>query len=422
MSGKYELLEGKCDKYDYLMATFSGISAGFIDIIFVGESGNSSFGNWTDKQTDNLVMKFSKIVGWNPRKGNEDNVASAIGFLEKTFAVNYDQRSTTDVNGLFNMGTKNHHLKSLGHSPDIIGLFFSILDQFQSKGSFLDNGRLIRIDTKQSQLQGGNLIAKLFCGFCNWIGHIMSDIAGSSGGRGGENAKRGSGVSIPLFELFQLCDFGEFNVGKDRLTLATLMTKVFQDGYDARFGATMAIPVFLNDLFIRLFWAIKHHFYHKNSWEESIPSDKHADLRCMIIIGNGALCLLDGADAAIRSRGNILKFILRLNIIAWFKLILLILKELSIIYGISYDVIKGEYEKINAALDAYIAQLKEIDFSTYEKEVNDIAEINKMFLCNDSQATKSIYDYFEKHRIEMDFHNFNEFDEKMKDPNFVLKI
>ncbi|WP_392486137.1 hypothetical protein ACER0A_011035 [Haloimpatiens sp. FM7315] len=422
MSEKYELLEGKCDKYDYAIAAFCGISAGLIDIFFVGEPKLSSLGKWTDNQTDNVVKKFAKMVGWKPRPGNEDNVASAIGFLENHFKVNYDHRSTTDVNGVFNMGTKNHHLKSLAHSPDIIGLFFSILDQFQGKASFLDNGQLIRIDANDQQLYGNNMVAKIFCGFCNWIGHLMSDVSGSSGGRGSLNGGRGSGISMPFFELFQLCDFGQFQIGKDRQTLATLMTRAFQEGYDARFGATMAIPVIVNDLSIRLLWTVKRRFYNKKSWDECIPTNKHADLRAMILVGNGALCLMDGADAAIRSGGNALKFVLRLNMVAWFRLILLILKELSIRYGISYDDIKKEYEKINVALDKYLEQLKKIDFAAYEKEIKELANINELLILNDDKATASMYKYLGNHNIEMQFHNFNEFDKKMKDPNFVLKI
>lgn len=422
MSEKYELLEGKCDKYDYLIAAFCGISSGLIDIFFVGEPKLSSLGKWTDNQTDNVVKKFAKAVGWKPKAGNEDNVASAIGFLENHFKINYDHRSTTDVNGVFNMGTKNHHLKSLGHSPDIIGLFFSILDQFQGKASFLDNGQLIRIDADDQQLYGNNLIAKIFCGFCNWIGHLMSDVAGSSGGRGNLSGGRGSGISMPFFELFQLCDFGQFQIGKDRQTLATLMTRAFQEGYDARFGAAMAIPVIVNDLSIRLLWTVKRRFYHKKGWEECIPTNKHADLRAMILVGNGALCLMDGADAAFRSGGNVLKFVLRLNIVAWLRLILLILKELSIRYGVSYDDIKKEYEKINAALDLYLEQLKKVDFAAYEKEIKEVADINELLLLNDDKATANMYKYLECNNIEMQFHDFNEFDKKMKDPSFVLKI
>ncbi|MEO3134955.1 hypothetical protein ABHC40_12180 [Turicibacter sanguinis] len=329
-----EWTNAKCDKYDYLIAAFSGLSAGLIDIFFVGIPGDSVLGNFTDTQADNLVKKFAKMVGWNPREGNEDSISSAIGFLEKNFPVNYDQAHSVAAGGALKMAPNNHHYKSLAHSPDIVGLFFSILDQFQGKSSFLSNGQLIRIESSSQNLElyGSGLPAQIFCGFCNWLGHIMSDLAGSSGGRGNMSG-RGSGVSIPFMELFQLCDFGELKVGQHRQTLATVMTQVFQSGYDIRFGAAMTIPVLINELMIRTLWVIKKHFYEKRDWKDCFPSQKHADLRMMLLIGHGTLCLIDGADAAIRSGGNAVAFILRLNLIGWVRLIILVFKELRIRYG-----------------------------------------------------------------------------------------
>ena len=119
-----------CDKYDILIALGAGAIGGIIDIFLVGAPNQSLLGNWTDKQVENVVMKFAKHQGWNPKEGKEKSVASAIGFLEKKFKINYDQRSSTDVNNLFKMGTKNHHMKSLAHSPSILGLFFSILELY----------------------------------------------------------------------------------------------------------------------------------------------------------------------------------------------------------------------------------------------------------------------------------------------------
>lgn len=123
-----------------------------------------------------MVKKFARFTGWKPRAGNENNVASAIGYLERTFRVNYDQKNSVEVGGAVKLSTKNHHIKSLAHSPDVVGLFFSILDQFQGKSSFLDNGKIIRVDTSGGdfELKGGNFPAKLFSGFANWLGHIMS--------------------------------------------------------------------------------------------------------------------------------------------------------------------------------------------------------------------------------------------------------
>ena len=332
-----EWANATCDKYDYIASAFCGAAAGFIDVVFVGAPGMSSLGNLTDRATDELVKKEASLCGWKPRPGKEDSIASAIGFFERNFPVNYDQKSTVDVGGAFNMAAKNHHFKSLSHSPDLIGLFFSILDQFMNTSSFISDGKLIRIDTSnvESPLQGTNLASKLFSGFCNWLGHIMSDIAGSSGNRG-QGQGRGSGIPAPFMELFGLCDFGSLQVGKDRQDLATVMTRVFQEGYDFRFSIATAIPVIIQDLMIRVFWVIRQHFMRKKPWSDCIPNSKHAELRIMLIVGNATLCLIDGTDAAIigaMAGGNVMIFILHLNYAAWVRLVMLVLRELAIRFG-----------------------------------------------------------------------------------------
>ena len=90
------LLKGKdrCDRFDYLAAVACGAIGGLIDIFLVGTPGSSMIGSWTDSQVDNAVKGFAKMVGWSPREAQRDNVNSAIGFLEKKFRVNYDQRYT----------------------------------------------------------------------------------------------------------------------------------------------------------------------------------------------------------------------------------------------------------------------------------------------------------------------------------------
>ena len=355
----------KCDKYDYVIAVGCGAVAGLVDIFLVGSPADNKLLNWTDAQVDKTVMLFAKNCGWSPRAEKEKNVSSAIGFLEKKFPVNYDQRHSGDVGRLFTMSTKNHHIKSLAHAPDIIGLFFSVLNQFTSTSSFLHNGQLITIQTETYELQGHSFVSKLFCGVANWFGHIMSDVAGSSGASG-----RGSGVAIPFYELFQLCNFGSFQVGQNRNTLATIATKVFENGYDARFGLTMAIPVILCDLLIKFIWAVKHYFYHKRPLIDCIPSKKHDDLRIMLIVGDGTLCLMDGVDAAIRSGANWIIFFLRLNIIAWFRLVALVFREVCIRAGISYPLQKqlDSYIRINEALVTYMSKLEQIDYERFKRE------------------------------------------------------
>ncbi|MCI8915472.1 MAG: hypothetical protein HFF26_02225 [Oscillospiraceae bacterium] len=371
------LKESACDTSDYLISVACGAIAGLVDIFFVGMPGESTLGTWTDLQVDTAVKKFASLSGWNPKPEKADSVASAIGWLEKNYRVNYDQRHTADVGNLFPMNTKNHHIKSLSHAPDIVGLFFSVLNQFTSTSAFISGGQLIMLQTETYELQGGNFPAKLFCGVANWFGHVMSDIAGSSGSRG--NGGRGSGLAIPFFELFQMCTFGEFQVGKDRQDFATLAIRAFQEGYDARFGLAMAIPVLICDLSIRLLWMVKRRFYLKMPVNECIPTSRHSDLRVMLLFGNGTLCIMDGADAAIRSDGNWLLFFMRMNIIAWARFLTLVLKEICIRVGISATFEKqlDAYKQITASLRAYLLQLQQIDVEAFRRETEQFDRFAK---------------------------------------------
>lgn len=229
----------------------------------------------------------------------------------------------------------------------MVGLFFSILDQFQGKSSFLDNGKLIRIDTSGGdfELKGGNFPAKLFAGFANWLGHIMSDAAGSTGSRG--NGGRGTGVPMPFMELTQFCKFGRFQIGKDRQNFADLMVRTFQNGYDARFGAATMVPVLFQQLATSACWAIKRHLVDKKPWADCIPSDNYGSYRMMQLVSNGTLCLIDVGDAALRSGGNALTFCLHFNFAAALRLAYLVLKEINIRFGaVLEEKLKAFYNEI----------------------------------------------------------------------------
>lgn len=412
--------DNKCDKYDYLVAIACGAIGGMIDIFLVGTPGNSCLEKWTDKQVDSAVMGFSKLVGWTPTAEKKDSIASAIGFLEKKFKVNYDQRHSVDVNNLFNMSTKNHHMMSLAHSPDIVGLFFSVLNQFTSTASFISNGQLITIATENYELQGHNFISKIFCGITNWIGHIMSDIAGSSGSRG--NAGRGVGVVVPLYELFGFFKFGKFTVGDDKQDLAVIATRAFQEGYDFRFGLTTAIPVIITDLSIRLFWSLRRHFQYNRPLNECIPTQNHDDLRIMLLFGNGTLCVMDGIDAGIRSKGNFLSFFMRLNLIAWFRFAMLVLKEICIRMSLSGPIQKylDSYKKINEALLVYLHELEKIDIEAFKKETEEYNYVLTLFEKNMSseQLNGELIKVFDKMGFTKPWQG--DFDEHMSNKNGTL--
>ncbi len=350
---EFSLKNAQCDKFDYMIAGTCGVISGLVDILFVGAPGDSKLGDIADEHANKITEKFASFLGWDKEKALEkgsNTTASAIGFLEKKFRVNYDQATTHATNEVVeNLSLKNHHLKSLAHSPDIIGLVVSIINQFTNTSSFISNGKIITIETEEFELQGHNFIAKIFCGMANWFGHIMSDWTGSSGtvGQGG----RGTGVPIPFYNLFQMINIGEF--GQHKQTFATITTKVFEEGYDARHAMAMAVPVLVNELLIRFMYTMKARFYHKKDWKECIPNADIPELRRMLLVGHGTLCLMDGADAAIRSGGEIVQFLLRTNLLAWVRFGQLGLKELNAWYNSGHI----DAEKVDKYLDEELKKL-----------------------------------------------------------------
>lgn len=338
--------KAKCDKYDYMIAAFCGGVASLVDVFFVGDPLTSLLGKHVDDIADGFVKKAAQFFWKNDQRTTGKNkkmpqtLEQCISYLEQAFPVNYDARYAKDLVAedgvLSGMRPLNHHLMSLAHSPDPIGLIFSIIDQLMGYATFVDHGKLIHVLPKKTSgavpyMQGSNLPSMLFCGFVNWIGHLLSDLAGSSSTRRAGMTGRGAGIPMPFYELFLFCDFGDF----DGKTFAETMISVFEQGYDLRFGVTMAIPVIMEELMIKSIWMIRQKFIRKRSWKESFPTSQHADLRIMLIVGNSTLCLIDSADAAVHgvAGGNVVSFICHLNLVGWVRLILLVLKELKIRFG-----------------------------------------------------------------------------------------
>ncbi|MCI8751442.1 hypothetical protein [Thomasclavelia cocleata] len=407
----------KCDKFDYIAAVACGAIGGIIDIFLVGSPGDSILGKWTDEQVNNVVIRFAEKLGWCPR---EKNIRNAIGFLERKKKVNYDQRTSNDVNNLFKITPKNHHMMSLAHSPDIVGLFFSVLNQFTSTSSFIANGQLVTIATDTYELQGGNFIMKIMCGISNWVWHIMSDIAGSS--NSSANGKRGMGIVIPFYEFFGFCKFGSFMTENRRKDFSEIAMQAYTKGYDFRFGIGQAIPLIVTELSIKLIWALKQRFQYHAPLMKCIPTNKMDSVRVMLLIGNGTLCVMDGIDAGIRSGGNFLNFFMRLNIFAWFRLATSVLKEVFIRVGIAVPLQMdiAAYKRINEALQIYLHELEMIDIKLFKEETEKYNEIINIFVIakTDEELNVMLLNMYDK--LDLDKPWKGDFNEFMSNKNETL--
>ena len=133
----------------------------------------SKLGNWTNEQTDKFVEKIAKLHGWEPTDGSGNNIANAIKCLEEKYKVSYDQGTGKMANNLLGMSLSNHHIKSLGHAPDLVGLIFAILGRFTSTSHFLDNGRLIVFDTETSSLKGNTFLVYIRTSILLYLSIIM---------------------------------------------------------------------------------------------------------------------------------------------------------------------------------------------------------------------------------------------------------
>jgi len=420
----------KCDKYDYFVAIMAGTLAGFVDVVFVGspKAGESILGKYVDESTDKFVQRAAQFFWKNDkrtsgkRKKMPETLEQCISYLEQAFPVSYDARYAKDLvvdeGALSGMRPLNHHLMSLAHSPDPIGLIFSIIDQFTESASFIDKGKLIRVVSQKTSgaipyLQGSDLPSRLFCGFVNWIGHLLSDISGSSSTRKEGKSGRGAGIPLPFYELFLLCDFKD----SDGKSFANTMISVFEQGYDLRFGATMAIPVIMQDLMIRVIWTIRAKFQKKRPWKDCIPNLRHGDLRVMLIVGDATLCVIDGMDAAIRSGGVFVEFVLHLNIVAWFRLVKLVMKEVSIRLGKEAEGMSEVLSRINADLQEYLYQLRQIDIEEFERVALELSEFDQrlQMITTEEELSVLLYEEIELQGITLPFRNHDEFDKFMLD-------
>jgi hypothetical protein len=226
----------------------------------------------------------------------------------------------------------NHHFKSLGHNPTILGLFFSILNQFINTSEFVTNGELISLNNSDSkfELHGNDIPSKLFCGMVNWLGHLISDVSGSSSCKG-----RGMGIPSPIFAWSN-----DIIAIKQKLNIPTsqfdksvneMALNIYTKGYDVRFQTAQAIPVFINEMTVRVIYATRRliaYFINTNKknrtlelmWKSCEPFS-NVTVKRMLIVAHGTFCLIDLGDATIRGLlaggGNldITEFVMRLNIV-----------------------------------------------------------------------------------------------------------
>ena len=373
-------LTPECDITDYILSVASGALFGIIDIFLVGKPGETPLGDITDNWFAERTKDFAKLCKWDSTK--DDSLKSAIRHLEKQFKIPYDQSVGGSVfKELIDLTPYNHHFKSLAHNPTLLGLFFSILNQFTNTSSFVSNGELITLNNSEEsfELAGHNIPSKLFCGFVNWIGHLISDMSGSSSSQG-----RGMGIPSPIWSWTNDIIAIKRQIGipasEFDKTINELALQIFKEGYDVRFQTAQAIPVFINEMIVRVFYCVRRAIKYfsvtqkedrsfKPLWKTCEPFS-NATIKRMLTVAHGAFCLVDIGDATIRSfvtgggNFNFKEFFMRLNIVG------VGLFTISLYGGVKCGIKRSETKE-----NLYFFKREKLIIEDYIKELRYLSEI-----------------------------------------------
>ncbi|MGN1133597.1 MAG: hypothetical protein ACI4RN_03980 [Oscillospiraceae bacterium] len=351
LNSEIDKLTNHADGFDYMVAVASGILAGIIDSVWVGEFSIDRANEFGENKVNNFVIKIAQKQGY---QGND--LSGAVKFLEEKYEIVAD-KSTNDFGGGL-----QHHLRDFSHHPTIVGLFFSLLTQFTYKIYGTDvtgNFKIVKVSVSDMTLIGKNLPEKITFGVINWFFHMVSDMAGSSSSISKGNL--GTGLpgplvsflkeisSLPIFRKLDKNGYKKFSVWISKLFNGTLLAKKDENGkiiksvkFDLRteIGVAnelkrQAVPVIVNECIVRAFYFIRRlasEIKSKNcntidkmariDWKATLPIKNRTIVR-MLTISTGTFMTFDMADAAIRSAiksgGNAVafakNFILKINFV-----------------------------------------------------------------------------------------------------------
>ena len=327
---------------DYAMSIASGILAGCIDAVFVGEFPLDRGTEWGKEKVEGFVKWVAKKQGY---EGND--LSGAVSFLERNNPIAADL--VTDKFG----GGRFHHLNDFSHHPTLVGLFFSMLTQFTGRmygtkasslttpDSPLPQGTFISYPVPDNELIGNSLTSKISLGFTRWLFHMVSDMAGSSSSIYAE--KCGTGLPGPVVSLlkelsslpvFQNKDnINAFSKWISKLFNGTLFAAHDTEGrivpesilkFDLRAEigvgyeiGRQTLPVVLNECVIRSYYLVSRLIRSvKNAglkswndykkvytlpWKDILPKANNRTLVRMLTISTGTFTAIDIADAAVRA-------------------------------------------------------------------------------------------------------------------------
>lgn len=295
-------LTNQSDGLNYILAVSSGVIAGIVDALWVGEFSFKEGKAWSNEQVNRFVERMAERTGY----AGEGRLEGAIKHLEEKFKIPSDNvwKGTNQK-----ISARSHHLDDLAHHPTPLGLVCSILTQFTKTAYFQNReGEFIKIGIENGELVGGGFKEKIIAGAANWFFHLVSDMSGSK-----KTAGAGMGIPGPIVSLLK-----ELSMipGINKLGLSEKLHEIFvTNKFDLRSEMAVghqlgkqALPVLINEILVRLVFflnRVREEYQEGRSfkginWARTVPFRNRTVVR-MLTIAAGTFTAIDLADASIRS-------------------------------------------------------------------------------------------------------------------------
>ncbi len=416
-----------------------------------------------DKISKGLENKYDKIKAFDAENGTSKALQRAIKKLEEVYKIPSDNLFSGAGIGV---DATTHHLDDLAHHPTVLGLVAAVAGTLFRAGIFTNKDgkwsvKLAKPDMKE-MLQmwvpiviSGVLtwlvfnvkskykseideklpkpIQKLLVALAevpaaitilsianNWLGHLVSDMAGSSTSAGkGRDGMGIPGLFISMFK--EISSIPPLNL----TPLPGVVNEIFSnERFDMRHELALlselgrqAIPVILGDIMVRTFYFVRHLVselkVHKDlklvNWRNVIPFNNRTIAR-MITIESGTFTAIDLADAAIRSAIEAgppttpafwSKFILKVNFVGIGRFVIAVGTDVGM--GIKRQKLIKERMQYNAENNMlqvcklyYLQEDMWIEVVDTEKAINDMCSTAEKSMIYFAESWNDIKDNLEK--------------------------
>lgn len=395
-----------------------------------------------EKVSQGLENTFDKIKASDAENGTSRALQRAIKKLEEAYKIPSDNLFSGAGIGV---DATTHHLDDLAHHPTVLGLVAAVAGTLFRTGIFTNKDgkwaiKFAEVDKKEMLemwipiIISGILtwllfivkskyrdeideklpkpIQKLIVALAqvpaaitvltianNWLGHLASDMAGSSTSAG----KGRDGMGIPGLFVSMLKEIS--SVPPLNLTpLPGVVNEIFSnERFDMRHELALlselgrqAIPVILGDIAVRTFYFVRrlvselkeHKELKLVNWRNVIPFNNRTIAR-MLTIESGTFMAVDLADAAIRSAIEAgppitpafwSKFILKVNFVGVGRFVIAVGTDVGM--GIKRQQLikeriqyKAENNMLQVAKVYYLQENMWIEAVDTEKAINDMCSI-----------------------------------------------